>query len=158
MLLYRSGGGGRPVSLGTARLVSLAALAAYPAGALLSEFGASRWSGLAGLGLVLVSLISVAVLMGSSVQRIVGETPDRLDEYELKLRHRAMSSSYTCFSLLALLAVIYAAIASDAGWWVPAEYGEFNGLFWGVFLYATILPSAFLTWQIDPSDMADGAH
>jgi hypothetical protein len=96
--------------------------------------------------------------MGSTVQRIVGEKVEALDEYELKLRNHAMSSSYSCFSLLALLAVIYAAIASDAGWWVPSEYGDFNGLFWGVFLYASVLPSVFLAWRLDPSDLSDGAR
>ena len=158
MLYYRSTSGGKNISLRAARAAALTALAAYPAGALLSEFGPSRWSHLAGLGLVLVSLIGVAVLMSSSLQRIVGEKIELLDEYELKLRNRAMSASYTAFTVLALLAVIYAAIAADAGWWVPSEYGDFNGLFWGIFLYASILPSVFLTWQMDPSDMAEGAR
>jgi hypothetical protein len=52
---------------------------------------------------------------------------------------------------LALLLVVYAAIASDNGLWVPATYEAFNGLFWGVFLYASVLPTALLSWMVEPN-------
>jgi hypothetical protein len=47
--------------------------------------------------------------------------------------------------------VIYAAIASDTGLWVPSGYDAFNGLFWGVFLYASVIPTAVLSWMVDPT-------
>jgi hypothetical protein len=94
---------------------------------------------IAGYGLILLALVSYAPLIGSSIQRIVGEEVKMLDEYELRLRGRALSLSYATFTGLALLAVLYAAIASDKGAWFPDSYEDFNGVFWGIFLYASVL-------------------
>jgi uncharacterized membrane protein len=104
-----------------------------------------------GYGLILLALVAYAPLIGTSLQRIVGEETKLLDEYELRLRGRALSGSYAAFSTVALSLVIYAAIASDAGLWVPSSYEAFNGLFWGVFLYASVLPTAALSWMVEPS-------
>ena len=153
MLYYRSTNGGRDISLAAMRTLTSGALASYPAGALILAWGDGLASAIAGYGLILLSLICVAAIMGASLQRIVGEEPQRLDEYELKLRARAMSGAYTGLSTLVLLAIIYFAVGSDAGLWVPATYEEFNGFFWGAFLYASVLPSAFLSWQVDGADV-----
>ena len=153
MLFYRSNGGGRDIGLGAMRALTLGALVAYPVGALTVAWGDSLSAVVAGYGLILVSLACVIIVLGTSVQRVVGEQPDRLDEYELKLRSRAMSAAYTCLSVLLLLAIIYAAIGTDKGLWVPDSYEEYNGLFWGAFLYASMLPSGFLAWQIDAADL-----
>jgi hypothetical protein len=74
-----------------------------------------------------------------------------LDEYELRLRGRALSASYATFTGLALVLVMYAAMASDKGLWLPTTYEQFNGVFWGVFLYASVLPTALLSWMVEPS-------
>ena len=71
--------------------------------------------------------------------------------YELQLRSRAMNQSYGGFTALTLLGVIYAAVAVDHGGWVPVTYEQFNGLFWGVFLYASVMPVACLSWLVDAS-------
>lgn len=149
MLFYRSNSNGRDVGLRALRALTLGALVAYPIGALTVAWGDSLLAAVSGYGLVLVSLICVTIVMGTSFQRVVGEQPDRLDEYELKLRSRAMSAAYICLSVLALLAIIYAAIGTDKGLWVPDSYEEYNGLFWGVFLFTSMLPSASLAWQVD---------
>jgi len=154
MLFYRSTTGGRSIGRTAIRLLTLVPLVAYPAGALTAAWGDDRGSAILGYGLVLAALACVTVLMGTSIQRIVGEVPDRLDEYELTLRSRAMSAAYTCLSALVLVGIIYFAIGSDKGLWVPDDFDELNGLFWGAFLYATLLPSAFLAWQVDPADLA----
>lgn len=153
MLFYRSNSNGRDVGLRALRALTLGALVAYPIGALTVAWGDSLLAAVAGYGLILMSLICVMVVMGTSVQRVVGEQPDRLDEYELKLRSRAMSTAYICLSVLALLAIIYAAIGTDKGLWVPDSYEEYNGLFWGVFLFTSMLPSASLAWQVDATDI-----
>jgi hypothetical protein len=106
---------------------------------------------LAGYSLILLALVAYAPLIGTSLQRIVGEETKLLDEYELRLRGRALSRAYAAFSGLALLLVIYAAIASDKGLWVPSSYDAFNGLFWGVFLYASVIPTAVLSWMVEPT-------
>lgn len=138
-----------------ARAVSGLALAAYPAGALTLRFAPDTLASSAiGFGLVLVALVMAALLSGSAIQRIASEEPSRLDEFELALRRRALSFSYACFTALVLLAILYAGIASDTGGWLPSTFDEFNGLFWGVFLYATVLPSAFLAWTIDRGEQA----
>jgi hypothetical protein len=157
MLFYRSHGAGRQISLGAMRALTLGALIAYPAGALTLAWTDGAATAIAGYGLILAALVCVAAIMGSSLQRIVGEEPRRLDEYELKLRARAMGGAYVGYSVLVLVAVIYLAIGHDAGLWVPDSYEEFNGLFWGAFLYTSVLPSAFLAWQVDPADAAPEA-
>jgi hypothetical protein len=110
---------------------------------------------LVGYGLILLALCAYAPLIGTSLQRIVGEETKQLDEYELRLRGRALSASYTAFSAFALMLVIYAAIAIDKGLWVPNSYEAFNGLFWGIFLYASVLPTALLSWMVEPNFAGD---
>lgn len=158
MLFYRSQSGGADLSLGAARAISAASLLAYPAGAVILAAGDGPASSIAGFTLILASLICVAVMMGSSIQRIVGEVPERLDEYELQLRAKAVSAAYTCLSALVLIAIIYAAVASDRGGWVPDSYDAFNGLFWGFFLYASMLPTVFLVWRKDARDDVSPAN
>jgi hypothetical protein len=152
MIFYRSAQGSRDVSIPLVRTLSTTSLVAYPAGALLLALGPDALAtSLAGYGLILLALIAYAPLTGSSVQRIVGEETKLLDEYELRLRGRALSASYATFTGLALLLVLYAAIASDKGLWVPDGYEAFNGVFWGIFLYASVLPTALLSWMVEPT-------
>ncbi len=152
MIFYRSNASASKLPVGAARALSLFALAAYPAGALMLDFSdKSLPASMGGYALILSALICVAVLVKSSLQRIVAEQPSKIDEYELQLRSRAMNLSYGGFTALALVAIIYAAIASDHGGWVPTNYDQFNGLFWGVFLYAVVMPVAVLSWMVDES-------
>lgn len=142
------------VSLRTTRALTLAALLAYPAGCLVYGWGPDGAAGgipskLAGLGLVLVALLAAAPIFGSQAQRIVADQPDKLDEYELALRHRALAKGYAALSGLLLIAIFYCGVASDAGWWLPRSYDAFNALFWGAFLYAVLLPAALLAWSKD---------
>lgn len=130
----------------------MTSLVAYPAGALLLALGPDMLATtLAGYGLILLALIAYAPLIGTSLQRIVGEDAKSLDEYELRLRGRALSASYAAFAGLTLLLVLYAAIASDMGLWIPATYEAFNGVFWGIFLYASVLPTGLLSWMVEPT-------
>jgi len=152
MIFYRTNHGGRDLPVSTIRFLSVTSLAAYPAGALTLALAPDGLAtSVIGFGLIALSLLSFAPLIGSSAQRIVGEEVSKLDEYELQLRSRAMNAAYACFTALTLLAVIYAAIAADKGGWVPDSYEEYNGLFWGVFLYAAALPLAILSFKLDPS-------
>ena len=162
MLFYRSkaSASGHGLSLATVRALVAVALVAYPAGGLVLALGPDGRGGLfafeiAGLGLILVSLLAAAPVLGSHFQRIVGEQTKLLDEFELQMRHKAMSAAYGAFTALALVATIYSAIAADKGWWAPRTYDEFNGLFWGIFLYASLLPTAFLIWSFEGSDEED---
>lgn len=157
MIFYRSPTQNRDIGRGLARTLSTGSLIAYPVGAFILEFGDGLGSTLLGFGLICVALACVFAMAGSTIQRIVGEEAGKLDEYELKLRFRAIQAAYAAMTSIVLILIIYAAIASDNGWWAPTSYDEFNGLFWGVFLYATMLPSAFLAWQIDPADAAPEA-
>lgn len=156
MLYFRSRQGSRDMSVAIARLCSAASLIAYPSGALLLALGPDTLATkLSGYGLILLALIAYAPLIGTSLQRIVGEDARLLDEYELRLRGRALGGSYTAFAVLTLLLVLYAAIASDKGLWFPATYDAFNGVFWGIFLYASVLPTALLSWMVEPTFAGD---
>ena len=152
MIFLTSSKGGTDRSVRFIRIISSAALVTYPAGALTLALGRdSLTNSVVGYGLILASLICVGLLSGSSAQRIVAEEAKQLDEFELQLRYRAMGTAYTVLSVLALLSVIYAAIATDKGGWVLTSYDEYNGLFWGVFLYTSTLPTACLAWRLDPT-------
>lgn len=133
------------MSVSTMRTLILASLAAYPAGAIAiamlpTEFGGRT----VGLCLILLSLVCALPILGSSLQRIVGDTADQLDEMEVHLRQRAMAKSYASFTVMALGGLLYAGIASDADWWLPRTSEAFGALFWGVMLYSTLMPTCIL--------------
>ena len=152
MIYMRSAHGPRERSVAMARMCTATSLIAYPCGTLLLALGPDTLATkLVGYGLILLALVAYAPLIGTSLQRIVGEETKLLDEYELRLRGSALSASYTALSVLALMLVIYAAFATDKGLWVPSSYEAFNGLFWGVFLYASVLPTALLSWMVEPT-------
>jgi len=142
----------RPISVRAARIFSAAALVSYPVGALLFGLSATLPAKIAGAALLVTALICAASLASTSVQRIVGEQPQYLDEFELQLRLKAMQSAYGAFTLLALLICLYSAIASDAGLWYPRDYEGYNGLFWGIFLYAWVLPTALVAFRMDADE------
>jgi drug/metabolite transporter (DMT)-like permease len=163
MLFYRSAAnqaGASGPSLRTIRTLTLVALAAYPIGGIIMVLGPDGKGGFflheaAGLALITLALFCAAPVLGSRLQRIVGDQPKQLDEWELQQRHQAMSSAYALSMGLICAGLIYAAVASDAGWWLPRSYDAFNGMFWGVFLYATLLPTAFLAWRLDEDEAAE---
>ena len=66
-----------------------------------------------------------------------------------------MDYSYVCFALITLMLIIYAAIARDFHWWMPNSYNHFNGLFWGMFLYASVIPVSALSWIVDQTFEAE---
>lgn len=151
MIFFRStkneAGTSRP--LATVRLLAVTALAAYPAGALLRALGPDALAiDLAGFALIVLSLAAAAMLAGTRLSRLTGEERGRLDEYERGLRAGALENAYQIFTALVLLAVIYIAIASDADLWIPRGYEQWNGLFWGVFLWASVLPTAVLAFRL----------
>ena len=148
MIYYRANVEGAKQGVGpaTARLLCLAALGLYPAGALVYALGPPL-ANVAGLMMILLSVLAAAPVLGSRFQRIVAEQTPRLDEFEMQLRLRATTAAYGMFAALVLAGVVYGALAADFGWWIPRTYNEFNGLFWGVFLYATLLPTAVLVWS-----------
>jgi len=160
VIFYRSPaseGSAAGPSLQTLRVLTTVALAAYPAGALIRTFapqgaGWQMFSLIAGFGLIVLALAAATPVMGSRLQRIVAEEGGRLDEMEMQLRHKALTWSYGVLSGAFLLIILYLGIASDAGLWRPSGYDEYNGLFWGAFLYVTLLPTARLAWTMDAQD------
>ncbi|WP_037500089.1 hypothetical protein [Sphingomonas jaspsi] len=156
MIFYRStNGDGKGLSIKAVRALTTLSLAAYPIGGAIMtvDHPAAKISGL----LVIAASLAFALpVYGSHVQKIVGEQVHLLDEFELKLRQRAMSTAYATFTALSLLAVLYFAIGGEAGLWIPRTYDHFNALFWGIFLYASLLPTFFLVWnRQSASELAD---
>ena len=144
--------GNRHLSVVLARIVTSFALAAYPAGTLLLALGPdTAASKVTAYLLIALSLICVGALIGTGLHRIVSGKVEELDEYELKLRSATMDQAYGLLVVLALVALCYASIAVDNGGWLPRTYSELNGTFWGVSLYAHVVPIAVLSWKLDPS-------
>jgi uncharacterized membrane protein len=155
MIFYRSphSSGAKVRTIASIRWLVVVALAGYPAGALIRALAADTLqSAILGFGLILVSLVAAMILFGTQLGRVTGEERDRLDEYELSLRAQAMEVAYGALSGALLLAMIYFAIGSDKGWWIPSGYEQWNAVFWGVFLYATLLPTAVLSFRLRPDE------
>jgi hypothetical protein len=163
MLFYRltaSGAGTSATSLRTVRALTSVSLGAYPAGGILLASGGDGQGGLflfeaAGLALIALAVIAAAPVLGSRAQRIVGEELAKLDEWELQQRHRAIASAYATMGGIISVMLFYAAVASDFGWWMPRSYDAFNAIFWGFFLYVTLLPTVFLAWRLDETDAVE---
>lgn len=158
MSFYYRKAGGKPFAVPPSlmRLVTLAALAAYPAGCLAVALAPETTPGsglaagaIAGYALFGLALTCFVVIAPSSLQRIVGEEASRLDEFELDLRRRANAMAYQIFTGLTLTALIYLAIASDGAgdrFWTPTGFDQWNAVIWGALLYAFVLPTAVLAW------------
>ncbi len=157
MLFYRSssGPGARPLSLAALRTLTGLALVLYPAGALLKALSPDDSAALqlGGYALIVAALIAALPILTSQVQRIVADEAAGLDEYELAVRHRTLSAAYGVFTGMVLLALIYAGMARDAGWWLPRGFDAFNALFWGALLYATLIPATLLAWSRDAAGL-----
>ena len=160
MLYYRStkdSAGRRPMTMKMLRLLATAPLAAYPAGCviLLNAPADNLLAQLIGFAFILIALLGAALVLPSWIQRIAGEEKDKLDEFELDQRRRAYSAAYHAFTALTLIFVAYLGVVSDAqeqiAWlWTPSTFDHWNAVFWGVFLFASLLPSAWLAWTIAP--------
>jgi hypothetical protein len=143
----------------TMRIATLTALLAYPAGCVIQlafpdttpDPGLTGGE-IAGFTLLAVSILAFCFIAPSWLQRIVGEEAKRLDEFEMDLRRRAYTFSYSVFAGLAVLFAIYMALSvdlADSGklqLWVPVTYDHWNAIFWGAMLYAFVLPTAWLAW------------
>lgn len=155
MIYYPAAKTGEPSTLSIVRTrqLTLFSLLAYPAGAIamVADGGAvdARVLDIAGLALIVLAVCASFPVIRSQVQRIIAGDPKTLDEFELGLRQRALGHAYAIFTGLALAAIFYCGVASDAGWWLPRSYDAFNALFWGVFLYAVLLPGALLSSSAD---------
>jgi hypothetical protein len=152
MLFYRSPAaqGSNGLSHGSIRALAATALAAYPAGtAMLARFsggpGMNSWEAV-GYAFIAVALIAALPVLGSPLHRITAENIGQLDEMELQMRYRATGIAFWIFCAGVQIAVLYFAIASEAGWWRPTTYEGFNAIFWGVVLYSALLPTAVLAW------------
>jgi hypothetical protein len=156
MFFYRFKAMRRDVSLTTARILSAVSLLSYPTGALtLTLSPDSAAASAVGYGLVLLSIASYALLIGSSVHRLVGEDVKVLDEAELRLRGRALSRAYATFTTITMISVLYAGLAIDLGGWVPRSFEEYNGIFFGLVLMAAVLPIALVSWILKTRPQRD---
>lgn len=154
MIFYRSPAaqGGSAMPVGRLRLLTGLALGLYPTGGVILAAAPGAAVEIAGLVMIAAAILCALPVYQSSAQRIVAEEAIRLDERERQLRERTLSRSYFILSALMLLGIAYAGIASDTGWWTPVGYRAWNVLFWGLFLTATLLPTALLAWSMTDED------
>lgn len=144
--------------LRTIRMLCLAALTAYPVGALLRVLGPDTpVTDIGGLLLVLVAFGCAFVVAQSRVSRITGEESSLLDEYEHSLRREVLAAAYGHLTGVVAIVLLYLALASDFGWWLPSVDDHWSGLFWGFFLVAYMLPATLLAFRLQPGDLGDEA-
>lgn len=152
MLFYKranDAGASAPFHVRRVRALTAYALAAYPVGGvimLISEAAENPWLAMAGLAVIVSAIAACFGFIGGAFQRITGDVESGLDERELDQRRRAQAFAYQAFGALTMFALIYLAIASDKGLWVPASYDAWNAVWWGALLYLLTLPTAFLAW------------
>lgn len=141
------------MSAATLRKLTVVALIAYPAGALLRvQFGVDHVAG-AVLGnlLTLGALVIGLVMFGTRFYQDVAADEGPLDEYQRSLRHVAMASAYRILSSLALALLSYLYFALEFGLWLPVSSEAWQKLAVGLGLLVMVLPTAMLVW----SGMAD---
>ena len=147
---------GKPIGIVAARALSSSALLLYPAGALLRMLGPDTVAtAIAGWTMIVAAVGCAIVIASSSLQRIVGDEEKQLDEYELKLRYRAIQASYLTLTALGLAILFGLQVMSDVTGMlsgVEATNSLLEGVFWGLFLYSSVLPTAILAWQLTPED------
>lgn len=131
--------------------------ASYPAGVLLLHalLDGSRWYSLSHIVMTIAILYLLAIeRVGRVGKRIADDRDDRLDERQLALRNAAYTDAYRLVSGVAVLGVIWMALATDNDLWYPRTYEEWNDIVWGLGLLATSLPSALLCWR-EPDRVED---
>lgn len=141
----------------TIRWMTLLAFVGFLLGAVL-EFAHDRGALRAlGEGLSFLAIMSALLLLGTSTHRIVSAGAKQLDEFELTLRYRAISSSYVVLGaiLTSLWLLLFA--SREFGWWAPRG-DDWYTIMMGMFLIVCLLPTAMLVWRFDPpedSEIAD---
>lgn len=161
MLYYRRPGDKRPVhwNPGLMRFATTAPLFLYPLGCILMLVIGPRegfsWIELVGFVPIILSLLLMALVVPTYIQRLTGEVAKDLDEFEMDQRRKATTFAYRVFTIMVVLAFFYMDIVSDAAklqWmWRPSSEGHWTALFWAAILYAILLPSAYLAWTLKPA-------
>lgn len=145
----------RRLSLPVRRALAIGMYGGYSAYLLLRAMGDS-WNngplGLLGLALFVGAIGCAWALLFRTPYWNWGHAPDNcLDERELAIRNRCYRVSYSTYTAITLLPVIYASIAVDhPRLWLPHTYDEVSRIVWGLILASVTLPSALLAWNDRP--------
>ena len=108
-----------------------------------------KWASAGGFLLIAVALLVCAPVAASRIYQIASEDGVKIDEFELQMRLKAMSSAYTFLIGLVALAFLYLVFAADGtGLWMPTTYDHYNAIFWGFLLYAMLLPVLFVSLKM----------
>jgi hypothetical protein len=144
------------MSAATMRKLTVAALVAYPVGALLRvQFGADHFLGVAvGNLLTLSALVIGFMVYGTRFYQIVEADDARLDEYQRSLRRATIADAYIVLSSLALVLLCYLYFALEFGLWLPASSEAWQKFAVGLGLLIMVLPTAMLVWsgKVDDHD------
>ena len=156
MILSRSPtASSRPASLRTVKTLLIVAFAGYPAAVLASILVEDPfWSMVLRYGLGLLTLFAAVRVLRSPVNRIVRANAAGLDEFELDQRRIALSRAYRMAVASLLFLIFYAGLSSDFDLWMPDSGEEYFVLWWGVLLYASLLPTALLVGTM-PAPLED---
>lgn len=153
---------GRQLSMQTVRMLLIGLYTLYPLGCVLQLVPLSSGDGvvpsLAGLGMVVASLVILTVLAGSSLQRQTQEPESLLDERERDERNRAAFQAYSIFSAIVLAGVLYIMLTTDMAandklhLWRPTTGAHWNAIFGGLILLSFTLPGAIIAFRKAPPD------
>ena len=81
--------------------------------------------------------------------------PEMADERQAKVRDNAMARSYLIVSLILMGVVLWMEMGTDSPkFWRPANFSEWQPVFWGVMLLTSTLPQAMIAWK-EPDDLED---
>lgn len=127
---------------------SVFALVAYSLGAALRVFASTDWLEIFGLVLIAAAALATLPIWSSRLFKIASNEKVKLDEFEMQMRLRSITSAYQFLALLVILFMGYILIANDVGLWLPNAEDHLNGFFWGFMLYSLILPVLILSWKL----------
>jgi hypothetical protein len=139
--------------VGFVRLLSLLVPIAYGLGVLILSRELGPKEGAIGAVLIFASALAVFIgLMVTGVGRVVQEHVEHLDEAERLMRDKVLSRAYGIFTLIMVIALVYADIAADLNrkyaWTLPLPQADVVFSTLAVILLAVLLPSALLAWRL----------
>ena len=137
------------MSTATMRKLTVAALVAFPLGAVIQEGWhlAPSIALLIGSMLMFGAILTGAALASTHAYRMTEGKEGLNGEYERTLRFEAKASAYTLLTKLIIAAMAYGFLATELDLWLPRERSDWNLLLLGVGNLLMILPTAILVWS-----------
>jgi hypothetical protein len=98
------------------------------------------------LGLFVFAGLSVYLYHNTGLWQFGNAPDEQLDERQVQTRNQAYRFAYMGVSAVVILLFLYLILANDFWLSMPRSYDQVSPLFFTVFTFVLVLPSAILAW------------